>query len=371
MNRDDAITIAFAERLLALLDRRRSFTATYKYAVLLGLLDLCLEHSGRHGEPPSSVTTRQLAEKVIALYWPQSRDYPGRGGILKQNAGRSAKILRHIEEFRSRPGVDPSAPLCWMENPHDPAWSALVRDVEWVLVDMPLPRLQSIGDHHEHLIYSIQWEAGGITRPQFERYEFGNQITFLAGAAAKLVSLSGLLRPILHREWAAKVARLNRLPESELEDFLFGADRRGARRLLAPLREMQDNRCFYCCSTLGTPHVDHFIPWARHPDDGVDNLVVADANCNGSKSDYLASTDHVARWWRRSHERTADLAGIASAAGWEHHSDRSIATTRGIYWNLPEESRLWQVSKQFVPLRLRDLARALGSEETAHSGSLE
>ena len=35
-------TIAFAERVLTLLDDG-SFTATYKYAVLLGLTDLCLE----------------------------------------------------------------------------------------------------------------------------------------------------------------------------------------------------------------------------------------------------------------------------------------------------------------------------------------
>jgi hypothetical protein len=34
--------IAFAERVLTLLDDG-SFTATYKYAVLLGLIDLCME----------------------------------------------------------------------------------------------------------------------------------------------------------------------------------------------------------------------------------------------------------------------------------------------------------------------------------------
>ena len=34
--------IRFAERVLELLDDGR-YTATYKYAVLLGLMDLCLE----------------------------------------------------------------------------------------------------------------------------------------------------------------------------------------------------------------------------------------------------------------------------------------------------------------------------------------
>ena len=35
---------AFGEKLLNLLDEG-AFTATYKYAVLLGLIDLCREHS--------------------------------------------------------------------------------------------------------------------------------------------------------------------------------------------------------------------------------------------------------------------------------------------------------------------------------------
>jgi hypothetical protein len=60
--------VAFAERLLELLDQG-SFQTTYKYAVLLGLMDLCVEHTSAKGAAPTSVTTRQLAEKVLELYW--------------------------------------------------------------------------------------------------------------------------------------------------------------------------------------------------------------------------------------------------------------------------------------------------------------
>lgn len=42
---------AFAERVLTLLDEG-SFTATYKYAVLLGLMDLCMERASAKGDPP-------------------------------------------------------------------------------------------------------------------------------------------------------------------------------------------------------------------------------------------------------------------------------------------------------------------------------
>ena len=85
--------IRFAERLLALLEEG-SFTATYKFAVLLGLMDLCLEHSNRFGEPAPMVTTRQLAEKVIDLYWSHTTPFESHDGdVLKQNSGKTAVIL--------------------------------------------------------------------------------------------------------------------------------------------------------------------------------------------------------------------------------------------------------------------------------------
>src|SRR5690606_37020704 len=100
----DSGAIRFAEKVLALLDEGQ-FTATYKYAVLLGLLDLSLENVGRKGEPPEVLTTQQLAGKVIELYWPHAIPF-GRGReaeVLLQNAGRpgaQAAIVRLIQDFR-------------------------------------------------------------------------------------------------------------------------------------------------------------------------------------------------------------------------------------------------------------------------------
>ena len=57
----DRGAIAFAEQLLTVLEEG-SFTATYKYAVILALLDLCLEHSTRAGAAPSSLSRTSLFE---------------------------------------------------------------------------------------------------------------------------------------------------------------------------------------------------------------------------------------------------------------------------------------------------------------------
>ena len=69
--------IGFAEKVLELLDEGR-YTATYKYAVLLALIDLCLEGTQASGAPPEMVTTRQLADKIVELYWPHTVPFASR-----------------------------------------------------------------------------------------------------------------------------------------------------------------------------------------------------------------------------------------------------------------------------------------------------
>lgn len=65
----------FAQRLLQLLDEGR-FVATYKFAVLLGLIEALAEDTDTDGRAPASVSTRALARTVIDIYWPHTRAYP-------------------------------------------------------------------------------------------------------------------------------------------------------------------------------------------------------------------------------------------------------------------------------------------------------
>lgn len=120
--------IAFAEKVLQLLDEGR-YTATYKYAVLLALMDLVLEHTTRSGSPPDVLMTRQLAEKIVEIYWPQTRPFAhGRQAtVLAQNLRGQAEILVAIAAFRKRCGLDPTAPL-WEARHADPdGFERLVR----------------------------------------------------------------------------------------------------------------------------------------------------------------------------------------------------------------------------------------------------
>lgn len=96
MRDDDAApaAIGFVEKLLTLLDEGRK-TATYKYAVLLALMDLCMERSAPDGGPPMRIPTPAMAEKVAERYWPHSRFFDGADGavVLRQNRGSQAEIL--------------------------------------------------------------------------------------------------------------------------------------------------------------------------------------------------------------------------------------------------------------------------------------
>jgi hypothetical protein len=346
----DAGAVAFAEKVLTLLAEGR-FTATYKYAVMLGLIDLCLERSARSGAAPQSITTRQLAEKVLELYWPHTAPFGESGEtVLKQNRQGQAEILSLIMRFRARHAPDPSATLTRARHHAPEALSRLVRDVEWKLVEMPLPRLQLVGNERDVFLFQIAWNES-IRRREFETGDFDNLIRFVGSAGDLLVRLAGLLRPLIQREWASLVARFNPRDVSQytLEAFLFGVDRVATARVRAGLLELANGRCFYCDSRAASMcELDHFIPWSRYPDNGVDNLVVADRRCNGAKSDYLASPDHVARWLERSQRQAAQLSEIAARAEWDRHPERSTGVARSIYLRLPEDARLWQVDREFV-----------------------
>ena len=95
----------------------------------------------------------------------------------------------------------------------------------------------------------------GVSRRAAGGPDFENRIHLLHGAGDHLVRRAGLLRPLVQREWASMVARLNRemVEESRLEEFSFGTPRIRLDRVRAPLRELQEGRCFYCAQLISGP----------------------------------------------------------------------------------------------------------------------
>ena len=147
--------IALAERVLAVLDEG-TFSATYKFALFTAILDVCIERTSRHGLPPTVITTRQLAARVLELYWNHSVPY-GAQGVLRQGgtvAGGQAEIVRRIERTRARWASSQTDTLFRARLDHRDEFSRLLAFTEWKLIEMPIPRLQVLGRREDRFLSS-------------------------------------------------------------------------------------------------------------------------------------------------------------------------------------------------------------------------
>jgi 5-methylcytosine-specific restriction endonuclease McrA len=376
----DNDAISFAERVLTLLDQG-SYVSTYKYAVLLGIMDVVMERAGKSGMPPQTITTTQLANKVIEIYWPHTNSFYANKSdieILRQSTGGQAEIISLISHFRQHPKVGNNAPL-FMAKYRDPSgFQKLVNRIEWKLIKMPLPKLQRIGNTLKEFIFHINWDDSVNQRPVSDyqndrRDEFDNQIYLQHNVGEYLVRLNSLLRPLIQREWSRMVADINELEEAKLQHFLFDAERAGAARLCKPLCELQNDLCFYCGHKMGNnaaskPEVDHFIAWARYPNDSLANYVVAHKKCNGHKRDHLAASDHVMHWYDRLFGRSpvlSDLEMIANTHHWDLGEQSSVGVVATIYKHLKPEVELWKIDDEFEMVDIEKLSRIFWVSQVA------
>jgi hypothetical protein len=368
---DDAI--AFGERVIALLDQGR-FTATYKYAVLLALIDVCLEGVDAEGRPPERIHPEALAIRVIELYWPQTTPYGDPRGqaavVLRQNRGGQAEIVSLIRRFREATDPGGHAPLARARRLDPVGYRRLVADVTWKLAQMPLPRLQRVGNVETRFLYDLAWDEG-IARGRFTDGSVDPLLHLRPGVGEHLVRLAGLIRPLVQRQWAQQVVDLNATlvpalsEQGDLDRFLFGAARIDLTPVRGDLCELESGACFYCRDRLGSQaDIDHFLPWARHPDDGIHNLVPAHPRCNNRKRDFLASADHVAAWTQRFHDQRSmrALDEIANRRRWGADAGRTLSVARAVYLRLPAHARLWHLDEDFVPPDHRLLTAVLASE---------
>lgn len=356
-NKEAQSAIAFAEKFLTLLDEG-SYNTTYKFAVLLALMDLVIEHASKDGTPASTITTKQLADKVISIYWNQVNPYEALNSVALQGKSGQAEILNDIRKYRETTGF---RSIFQVRRSADDKYLRLVNRVEKKLIEMPLPRVQYFGNQENRFIYDIEWsKQHPQDLKQVSAYQnnqassFDNRIHLLPNVADYLVNLNGLLRPMVQRMWAMEVARINKLEESKLEHFLFGTERAVITKFTEPLRELQNNQCFYCETKFGSslikkPAVDHFIPWSRVPNDGLANFVLAHADCNNSKSDHIAAKEHLDHWKERNTDQATlnELELVAFQLDWEVKEQSSLGIAETFYSRLKPGVELWVAKGRF------------------------
>ena len=312
---ESAAQVAFLSQIQALLEDG-GFVATYKYALLHALCDLSVEGNAAP-DGTLRIPLAGLAGKFIEYYWRQSGNYYGGGnaGVLRQNDGGQAAIVSRIAELKNEYQTATSL----RRDPRK--WESLVHFVARKIEDMPLFKLQTIG--------------GEIRTFLYENHVVDSCIVLKPGVAFCLAQFHALITGLARDHWMRKVTQIaaNRAllgTAADLEEFLFGAERQALARQATALADLQQGECFYCHRSLGpdATHVDHFLPWSLYRLDTIPNLVAADAGCNSRKRDWLASSEHLARWRSRNVNQDRALNRIAGYA--LEHDQRAIGAAA--YW---------------------------------------
>ena len=285
--------VAFLQKVQRIL-AEGSFVATYKFALLHALADLAVL-KGDGGGGGLTLTTYEIAEKFVELYWRQAIPYPGREqiGLLRQNTDRQAAVINAVESARRQQGGS-LALAKW----NAVEWKRLVKKVERVVKEQPLWKLQIVGREPLDFLY-----------PNVGR---GRSIALRPGIAFCLRTFYEMVIDLIRGGWIRHLRGCNGSllgDRAELSEFLFGLDRESLTKHREIFTDLQEGACFYCQRQLrGLGQVDHFVPWSLYPVDLGHNFVLAHDKCNNSKSDRLADVGHLERWCLRNEEHGVCLA---------------------------------------------------------------
>jgi 5-methylcytosine-specific restriction endonuclease McrA len=311
----------------------------------MALLDLCARRADAAGSPPSVLYTREIAERIAAIYWPQVMDYRRGPEViqLRQITLPRSAITEAVLEFRRVAEAAGATSLTVARQRLVREYLQMLDRVEVAVVEQPLPRLQIVGSGEQTLpfLYDIGWGTRASFSPRRLHRDdpAGLPVRLRPGAGDQLVRLAPLIRPLVELHWTRMVATINKVAteEQDLHRHLFGRDRLiPPRALREGLADLQAGRCFYCRKPFRrAPDADHFIPRVRCGIDAVENLVLADSACNNDKRDLLPASPLVDAWADRNLEHEGALAQLASSCGWDSDAPGTLAVARSIYRHLP------------------------------------
>ena len=328
--------VKFLQNIQRLLSEGQ-FTATYKFALLHALADICVERGCSDGLA-LEIETREISEKFIQLYWRQAQPFASArssAGVLRQNTHRPAADPRRIAAPLHQYG-----PLDSLSQ-HLSQYQRLVTAVNNTIKQQPLWKLQRLGNDRIDYFYANR--------------DTGSSITLNSGIGYCFANFHSLVTDLARAGWLRYIRRHNAEllgGAVDLESFLFGTERSNLGAYVPLLMDLQAGRCFYCRQSRHKPEeVDHFIPWARYPVDLGHNFVLAHAACNVAKADHLAAEDHLERWLQMQEDHNLEMIRYFDQKRLAHNL---IATRHVAAWAYRQTSevngQVWQAHKEFHPL---------------------
>ncbi|WP_240222549.1 HNH endonuclease signature motif containing protein [Rheinheimera hassiensis] len=275
--------IAYIQRML----NEGDFSATYKFALLHAIADVCVEHPLQQPDSELVITLDELVDKFILLYWhhavPFASGNNGDAALLKQNTGKQSKVISVLYQCQQNDIRN------IRQLKQSRYWKEIYRATLATLKDGPLWRLQILSKQAECFLY-----------PHTDN---GKLIKLNTGIAYSFRRFYDLVVYLAKNAWLQKIQSIKDNqqligPQSQLQQFLFGVDRNALNKARPVLIEIQRGLCFYCNKPLNnnSADVDHFIPFARYSTDLGHNFVATHSACNNSKRDHLAAQQHRDNW---------------------------------------------------------------------------
>jgi 5-methylcytosine-specific restriction endonuclease McrA len=340
--------VLLGQRVVAVLETGRR-TATYKLATLMALIDFSVEHLPADPTDRLVVPIPDLAARVLELYWFQVRPFDSH--LLRQSTQSQARIIRATLELRDATRVRDSGTALSVAVLRDQsAYERAVEEVTLCLAQQPLPRLQRApaGAAGDCFLYDDSFLHDHVSRRSLQQH--GDAVELMPGVATNLAKLARLLKPTLEVMWVDDVWRMNRHLHAapDVAGHLFGRDRVALHAVRDPLKEAFGATCFYCGVSLSASNpVDHVLPWSLLGINGLANLVLACARCNGDKRNALPSLAIVDRVLARDQIL---LSQVSAQVNWPMERERVISSARGVYRTQPASSVLWSGAGQYERL---------------------
>jgi 5-methylcytosine-specific restriction endonuclease McrA len=332
--------IEFLQKIQTLFEDS-SFSATYKYALLITLTNLAIE-LGNDKEKELTIPSNRIATRFSELYWPQIKEYSsGKNvGVLNQNNGTQAKIISILLDVQRATGLESFSDV----TAHS-IWTRKLNSIVSTIWQNPIFYLQ---EDENQFIY---------------KYSNNKSLTLSKEAHLCLRKFSEYIIQYAKNGWMTHLktnAKNQQIlnSDSDLESFLFGASRDTLIQLRPLLMDYQDGRCFYCSRNISQnskADVDHFIPWKKYSRNIAENLVLTCPSCNRSKSDMLAGIAHLENWMFNAATNVqrnndihhlgflSDLECNKRIASWAYHN-AAIAN-----------SNAWVMQKQYEPINQKYL----------------
>ncbi len=347
---DDVVDpLMLGQRVVAILETGLR-TATYKLATLTALIDYCIENIPERPGGALLVPIADLAHRVVEIYWQQV--HPFDGLELRQSTQPRARILNAVNSLREAAGVSSmrvSLDIARLRAPR--AYQATIDEITLCLAQQPLHRLQKLpgSSTSDPFLYDDSFLHDHVSRSALR--DHGEAIKLRPGVAENLARLAGLVKPVLELMWVEDVRRMNKFLNEDVPDLtghLFGRERAALAAVREPFKDAFGPHCFYCGVHLPVNNpVDHVLPWSLVGLNGLANLVLACARCNGDKGGALPAVTIVERVLER--DRPV-LEEIASAIQWPTQHKRVVAAALGIYRVQPAGVPTWSGYKQMERL---------------------